>query len=299
MISGLNSSGIATAIRTVGKARATMDTMTRQIATGQRVASAKDDGAAYVRAAGIKSQVATTEARAEVLGRLDMHLAYTDAVLQQATTMLDRLRELTIEARAYAPGSSQRAALQAEWAQTLTWANQGGSNPDFVHSAAHWDQTDYNNFGYDLSAVDPMFASNRWALIPSGAHFAGWNNMAYPVMLSSVNLTTATDADLTDAFTSATTLRDQARTRWGVSVGQDQRLVDRLRSNNSAEADRLTAAASALTDADLGKASAARATAETRQQLALSTVRQAISTYGAYAGGLLGNAQRTQRGIMA
>ena len=299
MISGLNTSGVATAIRTAGQARATMDTMSRQIATGQRVSSARDDGAAYVRAAALKSQVVTTQARAEVLDRIDMHLAYTDATLEQAIAGLDRLRELSLAARAYAPGSSQRAAMQAEWAQTLTWSNQGGPNPEFVHSAAHWDQTDYNNFGYDFSAIDPMFASNRWAIIATKTSFAGWYASPSPVPLTSINLTTATDADLAAAFTTATNMRDQGARRWGVSVGQDQRLVERLRSNNSAEADRLTAAASALTDADLGKASAARATAETRQQLALSTVRQAISAYGSYAGGLLGNAQRTQRGVMA
>jgi flagellin-like hook-associated protein FlgL len=64
-------------------------------------------------------------------------------------------------------------------------------------------------------------------------------------------------------------------------------------------ADRLEAAAASLTDADLGKASMARAQAETRQQLALNTVRQALSAYGAYAGGLLGNVQRSQRGLTA
>jgi flagellin-like hook-associated protein FlgL len=63
--------------------------------------------------------------------------------------------------------------------------------------------------------------------------------------------------------------------------------------------DTLEQQASALTDADLGRASATRTQAETRQQLALATVRQALDAYGAYAGGLLANVQRTQRGLVA
>jgi flagellin len=301
MISGLgiSSSGIATAVRTASTARATMDTMGREIATGQRVASAKDDGAAWTRMAALKSQKVTVAGRQEVLDRIDMQLTYTDAGVQQAIAGLDRLRELTITARQYAAGSSQRAALQAEWAQTLTWSNQGGATPDFVHSATHWDQSSYNNFGYDYSAVDAQFAGNRWAISYGTAAFAGWYSFAAPVALTSVDLATASDAQLTDAFTSATAMRDQAQGRWGISVGQDLNLVDRLQSLNSAEANRLDRAIGSLSDADLGKASAARAQAQARQQLALSTVRQALDAYGAFAGGLLGNVQRTQRGISA
>ena len=57
--------------------------------------------------------------------------------------------------------------------------------------------------------------------------------------------------------------------------------------------------AGSLVDADLGKASTARAAAEARQELALLTVRRAIATYGAYADGLFANVRRTQRAILA
>jgi flagellin-like hook-associated protein FlgL len=73
--------------------------------------------------------------------------------------------------------------------------------------------------------------------------------------------------------------------------------MERETAQINTSADRLEAAAETLTEADLGKASTALRQAETRQQLALSTVRQALNAYGAYAGGLLGNVQRTQRAI--
>lgn len=56
MTSDLSSSGIASSIRTASQARATMETMGRQIATGQRVSSVKDDGAARARAVQLRVQ---------------------------------------------------------------------------------------------------------------------------------------------------------------------------------------------------------------------------------------------------
>lgn len=228
-----------------------------------------------------------------------MMLRFSNTHLNQAIDGLDRLRELTIEARQYAVGSTQRQALQAEWAQALSYANVGDATPDFVYSVAHWDQTDYNNFGFDFSAVDPLLGNNRWALSWNSSAFANWYANPSPVALTSVNLATANTALLDQAFTSASSMRDQARERWGVSQGQDMRAIERLQLFNTAEINRLGGAIGALTDADLGKASTARAKAETRQQLALKTVQQAISAYSSFADGLLGNVQRTQRGLLA
>jgi flagellin len=299
MISGLNSSSLALAQRTASKARATMDTMTRQIATGQKVSSVKDNGAVWAQANALRSQQVTAEARGGVMDRIDMMLGFSNTYLNQAIDGLDRLRELTIEARQYAAGSTQRQALQAEWAQALSYVSVGDPTPDFVYSAAHWDQTDYNNFGFDFSAVDPLLGNNRWALSWTSNNFANWYASPSPVPLTSVNLATANTALLDQAFTSASMMRDQARERWGVSQGQDMRAIERLQVFNTAEINRLGGAIGALTDADLGKASTTRAKAETRQQLALDTVRTAISAYGNYASGLLGNVARTQRGLLA
>jgi flagellin-like hook-associated protein FlgL len=81
----------------------------------------------------------------------------------------------------------------------------------------------------------------------------------------------------------------------GIVTNSNDRIIDRAEK----KADRLTLAAETLTEADLGKVSAARAQADTRQQLALQTIQQALTAYGNYAGGLLGNVQRTQRGVLA
>ena len=76
-------------------------------------------------------------------------------------------------------------------------------------------------------------------------------------------------------------------------------ILESVAKRDDAAYDRLDTAIGSLTDADLGQVSAARAQADTRQQLALDTIKTALTAYGNYAGGLLGNVQRTQRGVLA
>lgn len=306
MIAGLSSSGIAGAIRTAGKARATMDTMTRQIATGQRVASVKDDGAAWARAAAIKGERIRLNTGLDTLARVEVGVKQTAAVNDMAIERLDRLRDLVLAAQASTPGSQARVNMQAEWSALVSMPAAFGENYGFA-SWASWGGE------FFMNPADPLFDGVR--IFAFAVLDQGWNQWmtdapdalgGRPVTIAAIDLSTATAAQLADLTTTITTYREAWQT-WTtrratmieVQTGSDLKMIDRMRERIQRDSDRLDMALGSLTDADLGKASAARATSETRQQLAISTVRQAISTYGTYASGLLGNAQRTQRGIMA
>lgn len=301
MISGLNNSGIASAIRTAGQARATMDTMSRQIATGQRVASVKDDGASWVRASVLRSDQVQWEDRSQTLNRVEVGLKATQATLDEVRSRFDRLGELILSARTSAPGSSTRAALQAEWTTLATPSFSGGTNPAFDNLTGF--SIDALGAGYRMNTTDPFFSGTRFAAYSNLDLFSQWTTMTGPVQLSTFNLLNATDSQLDQAATAVNTLRGRTGytwlAQWDAENSADLQQVDRLKDMSEAASARLEGQIASLTDADLGKASAARSMAETRQQLALSTVRQAISTYGAFATGLLGNVQRTQRGITA
>ena len=302
MISGLNASGIAGAIRSAGQARATMDAMARQIATGQKVASVRDDGAAWARAAELRGQKVQNQAREFGFDRVGSAMAFTEAAFERSRQLMEELKDIALQARQYAIGSSQRQALANEWAMIISSATSATQeNPTFPTLDG------YGVDGYELSAADPLLAGMRWQIYPWTNFIAGHLNTLdppnIPVRLNSVNIATATDAQLADAFQGANFMAGNQDHRyasgWLTKVGHDQNTLDRMRGFVDADNRRLDGAISSLTDADLGAASAARARAETRQQLALSTVRQAISAYGSFAGGLLGNAQRTQRGVLA
>ena len=164
-----------------------------------------------------------------------------------------------------------------------------------------------------MNPADPLFDGVR--IFAFADLNQGWNEWmtdapdpvgGRPVTIAAIDLSTATAAQLADLTTAINTYREawqnwstRRATMIGVGTGFDLKMIDRMRDRIQRDSDRLDTALGSLGDADLGKASAARATAETRQQLAISSVRQAISAYGSYASGLLGNTQRTQRGIMA
>jgi flagellin len=312
MISGLgiSSSGIAAAVRTAGKARATMDTLGRQIATGQRVSSAKDDGAAWTRAAELKSERVTWSFRHDALkafgAKADLSLAHIeegDSIQREAQLVL-------AQAAQFAPGSSDRARLNVQWEELraradavrelyLAAAQQGSPAIQVEHNGVPG-QWVLDAFGPD-SFLDEVVVREAWWL---GQGTIGIATPGYTTTVAAVesNFLTATQAQMAAAATEllTSTAAGIARTQGAVAmIGGELNTIDRARDVAAKRMDGIDTAIGSLTDADLGRASAARAQAESRQQLALSTVRQALDAYGAYAGGLLGNVQRTQRGISA
>jgi flagellin-like hook-associated protein FlgL len=286
MIAGLSSSGIATAIRTAGRARETMDTMSRQIATGQRVSSVKDDGAAWGRAAGLRSQVTGTQALRTNLERLQMVFTVNAAATEARMEAIEPLEQNALAAMDPGLSASARAALQA--AQSIP-----PSSAASIGAASH-DQFSSSGARFTFNSLD---ADNQLAVLVSDAGatqtYQGSGFATAPAGSTTDLSTPATAATARQLILDSLALQRSRLAYWG-SVANG---LEHLESHLSRAEDRLQAGIGSLTDTDLGKASAARAQAETRQQLALSTVRQAISAYSSFATGLLGNVQRTQRAV--
>lgn len=202
--------------------------------------------------------------------------------------VVEGLRELIIAARAHQPGSAGRAALAADYAGLIGQGNDIRFLPEGIVSDG---SGGYNGFG---TTADPILAGqffHSW-------HGLGVGGVGWLSVLAGGNLNTASSVNLdtlqADADSRLSGLRDRAG--WSARSAD---FVDWARKASTSESTQLDTALGSLTDADMGKASTARSNAETRQQLALSTIQQAISAYGNYAGGLLGNVQQTQRGLMA
>ncbi len=291
MISGLSSSGIATAIRTAGQARATMDTMTRQIATGQRVASVRDDGATWARANVARGDAAASEALSSSLGQMRVGLAAAVAVGDARKDLLAELRGTALAATDPSLSAATRAELQAQFTALrqaylgeMTYAVVAASTVELRNSTG--------------GAWAPFTATAGAADLTWTQATDGTTTTQTQSVMAGPSADISTSAAATTTLANIQSVESQMLQRVAALSGIDGRVgADQARL--SAASDRLSALAARLTEADLGKAAAARAQAETRQQLALSTVRQAISTYGSFASGLLGNAQRTQRGVLA
>jgi flagellin-like hook-associated protein FlgL len=304
---GPMSSSLALAQRTASKARANMDAMSRQIATGQKVSSVKDDGAAWTRANTFKSQKTDWVTREQVLTMVEIDLNATHDAATSQQKVLEDLQQILISARASSIGSSTRAALKAQWDLTIQSASlPAGTTPVFENATYvvnGWDS------GIDLSASDSFLSSGGRYMVHPNLASLNYTNIVngttVPVALASINLNTATSTDLDNAQASLDTLMGNlpsGGTYLHLRITESARDLDRVASMKqqaSLFTDRLDTAIGSLTDADLSAASTQLRQSEARQQLALDVIKTALTAYGNYAGGLLGNVQRTQRGVLA
>jgi flagellin len=307
MIGGLTSS-LALAQRTADAASARMAKVSRQIATGKEVASAKDDGARYVQAAALKSQKVQWEGRRQLADRLDLAIEYTKGAAAAHQEIASKLREVALQASALPAGSNARRALQADWDALIAAGKSttAGINPGFEDNSVYF--SDAQGVGMDVSGHDSYWAGNRYAAYHNTGdwtgHYgfvnAGWGIV---VALDTVDIINGSPAQLNDAMSTAAIISGETyntwNTGWQMQGGADQRVLDMKRADITRQEDRLESAIGSLTDADLGKLSTQNQQAQVRQQLALDTIKTALTAYGNYAGGLLGNVQRTQRSVTA
>jgi flagellin len=289
MIPGLSSSpGIAMAVRTASKARATMDTMSLQIATGQRVASVKDDGAGWSRANAMRTDATASRALAASIDMIATGVTVARDSSESLTRVLSDARNVALAADHSGLSVATRQALQAEQsAHQASYAflmNLAQSVVPMTNLyGAPWEpfatQDEADTLGW-TSRIDGGQSVSYFGHMNLSLDFADVSSK--PAATASV----AAARQLETAFTNRT-VQLNGLVNW---LAADTRRLD-------SQADRLDSAAAHLTEANLGKASTARSQAETRQQLALATVRQAISTYGSFASGLMGNVLSTQRAI--
>jgi hypothetical protein len=297
---GAMSSSLALAQHAATKARATMDTMTRQIATGQKVSSVKDDGAAWTRANAARSESKASEVRADMARGVAAKVDVIRLMGEEVQAGFIQLDAILTSALQFQPGSTQRAALARDYSAIAnhlvslnaqsweasgyngTWVNNGTS-PE-----GHWFM---NAFAPGTGLDGHKVRDGSW-----NAFLNGWvaaqdlNTMTVP-QVQSFKATLAGEESPTPGL--------QWFYSYTPAVASDVLGLERAAVQQSARADLFAGVATSLTDADLGKASTALRESQSRQQVALSTIQQAISAYGNYAGGLLGNVQQTQRGLIA
>jgi flagellin len=285
MIAGLSSS-VALATRTAGQARERMDTAARQVATGQRVASVKDDGAAWTRAATTRSEAKRYEVlqgwMANATARIDASMAVRDVELSG----LDQLADLTRAAMGTAAGSAARAGIGAAVAaliddtRVVTPPTGELFDPALGITAMLY-QADSFTAGTTVNYSRPDYLYSSFDVDPDFASYE-----------------TKTEAQLAATLAKITNWQDIIRGAQA-STGTDRARATATGIRASQFQTRLEQQAASLTDANLGKASSTLEQSQVRQQLALDTVRSAISAYGNLANGLMGNIARTQRGVMA
>ena len=312
MIGGLSST-LAVARRTADAASARLTQINRQMATGQEVASVKDDGARWARAAALRSQQAELTGRGHLIDWVRLAVSAEEVEHEIGREQMQGLRDTLMRALGSAPGSQTRANLQTEFQQQLqaVLGVRADGGPIVSGYALQAD----GNWGILSSSADTVFNGKRFfASLDTGIN--GQNNHASYVhfdyvtwtnyntgggpKFNEINLNTATDASIRQAVNWIDGwYLDSTLPFYAAETSGQLRWLDTVEARDARTSDRLDAAISSLTDADLGALSGESQTVQARQQLALQTINQAISAYGSFASGLLGNVQRTQRGVLA
>ena len=264
--------------------------MSQQISTGKRVSSVKDDGAAYTRAAFMRSEANAKSVLAANSGRI---AAAINGSMAAAEARLDST--ITARTRAVAGtdaglSASARAILQQEH-------NDLGHGGQWTYIAG--EAIGQRGDSGDIFSVLHSQAFNALTVVENtngtGTTYVGELEDAFNNGVA-FDLSTAASSQAAVAMYEPRLNFQRGRIAYWSAV---ESALDRAAVRQDRDAQRLEAASDRLTDADMGKLSTARAQAETRQQLALDTIKSALSGYGNYAGGLLGNVQRTQRGVLA
>jgi flagellin-like hook-associated protein FlgL len=324
MIGGLTSS-LALAQRTASKERANMDAMSRQIATGQKVSSVKDDGAAWARVANAKSDQVTRSAIADRLENGQMRSGVIAAGMEQSRAMMAQLRDVALTAAGQTSPSAM-SAIEAEFS-TLYWGmihgdhtNRYGINWGHTPATAGYPNASTMQTGAQVMSTPNLDGTETvWtgglatieAHLPvgytSGVSGGNWYIEAAPnariyyqgtTPFANWNPVLSNETMAREAAAYMTTVMD-AVAPVDARHGAMRRRLDSAQEFNSRMMDAASLNIASLSDADLSAASTQLRQSEARQQLALDTIKTALTAYGNYAGGLLGNVQRTQRGVLA
>ncbi len=253
------------ALQSLTDTTAELQATQKRIATGYRVADAKDDGAAYAVAERIRGDIVANQSANQQLGSASGLLKVTSAAMQNVSDRLQQLQGITVKLADGTLTTAQRSQYQAQVKELTNAMNS------FIKDA------NYNGLNI---LNDPASTLVSVVNDGSGAYytFNGYKAVTniYDA-ISAANVWTAGDAAA--ALTTTGVLRttiDATLTEMN-KFGSYANYVDAQITYNNAVVDAQTAGLGALVDADMAKESAKLQAMQIRQQLgtqALSIANQ-------------------------
>ena len=250
-------------------ANAMLQTSMQRLSTGQRINSAKDDAAGMA-----ISDTMTAQIRGMNQGIRNANdgiaMAQTaEGALGEVSNMLQRVRELTVQATSGTYSSSDKTNMQAEVTAlsaqiTSTLANtQFNGNKLFDASAG--------TVTAATAAPAPVAPAYSTIKIQAGANSADAINLKLNKLTDDTTITNATSIDLTTATNTALKTVSTYRAGLGAAQNQLQSAVNNLTTNST----NLTAAKSQITDADFSSETTNLAKAQILSQASTAMLAQA------------------------
>jgi len=227
----------------------------KRVSTGLRVSDAKDDGAAFAVAERIRGDMAATTSANQQLGGMKGLLAVTSAALQNVSTSLIKLRELTLKMADAAISSTQLDQYHAQ-AKEIT-----NNIKSFITDASY----NGNNILNDPAAAKMSVVSNGSEVYYSFGTYKAITNIYNNI--SSAGSYTKTQAQSAMTAGGKLNLAVNNTLMQLNNFGSYANYIDGQITYNKAIIDAQESGMGALVDADLAKESARLQALQIRQQL--------------------------------
>ncbi|MHA0317669.1 flagellin N-terminal helical domain-containing protein [Sphingomonas melonis] len=257
-------------------ANAALSTAMQRLSTGQRINSAKDD------AAGLAiSDTMTAQIRGMNQGIRNANdgiaMAQTaEGALGEVSNMLQRVRELTVQATSGTYSTSDKANMQAEVSALSTQITSTLANTQFNGNKLF--DASAGTVTAATAAPAPVAPAYSTFKIQAGANAADSVNVKFNKLTDDTTITNATSIDLTTATNTALATVDSAlktvstyRAGLGAAQNQLQSAVNNLTTNST----NLTSAKSQITDADFSSETTNLAKAQILSQASTAMLAQA------------------------
>ena len=263
--------GAMVALQNLNKTNSALQTTQNRINTGLKVASAKDNGAAFAIAQTQRSTVSSLDAVKESLSRASSVVDVASSAGESVSDMLTQLKEKALAASDTSLDSTSRGALKADFesirdqiTKTLTNATFNGINLiDGSQTGGLTALASADGVSRMTVAAQDMSLGGSVISLASDDTFLADGTGTYAALLSSIDDSiNGVSSSLAQMGTASKALENHA-----TFVGKLQ--------------DSITAGIGNLVDADLAKESANLQALQTKQQLgiqALSIANQSTST---------------------
>jgi flagellin len=252
--------GAMVALQSLNSTNAQLQQAQNEVSTGERVASAQDDGSIWAIAQGQRSQVSALSAVTDSLNRASSVLDVAVTAGQTISDLLNQMKSKALEASDTSISSSDRTAIQSDYNSLVTQVQNAISNASF--DGANMIGTN----GTTLYALSGPDGTNKLTLSAQSLLLSASVAAGFTTASSASNLLTSINSSIDST--------NLAVSKLGTEANQVQASLTFVSSLSST----LTSGIGNLVDADVAAESATLQALQTKQQLGVQALSIANSS---------------------
>lgn len=207
-----------------------MNTAMERLSTGKRINSAKDDAAGLAISSRMTSQIRGLEAGVKNAGDAISMISVADGALVEVGNMLQRMRELAIQAANGTMTTADRSYLNSEYSNLITEIERIADNTQWNGTnILNQASTASSTFKYQVGANGGQTISVNFGAIDqtSGSAFAVFAGSAASIAFSNASAAPNSSGVLTNIDAAITELNEQ-RATFGAAMNQLTYAIDNL-----------------------------------------------------------------------